>query len=60
MFSFCPRGFSPGFLQVFSGFSPGFLPQSTDLHVWLIGGSKLSVGVIVSVCGPGLPCERDV
>ena len=32
--------------------SVGFLlPQSKDMHVRLIGGYKLSVGVIVSVCG---------
>ena len=28
-----------------------FLPQSKDMHVRLIGGFELSIGVIVSVCG---------
>ena len=37
-------------LHVFSRYS-GFLPQSRDMHVRLIGGFKLPVGVIVSVHG---------
>ena len=34
---------------VSSGYT-GFLPRSKNMHVRLIGDSKLSVGVIVSVC----------
>ena len=62
------RGFSvwnlhvvPMLVLVFSGYS-SFLPQSKDMHVRLVGGSKLPVGVIVSVhgcsfvCGPVMDC----
>ena len=51
MFSLCLRGFSPGTQSI-------DIPQSKDMHVRLIGGSILLVGVIVSVhgcwstCGP--------
>ena len=41
--------------RVSSGFS-SFLPQSKDMHVWLVGGSKLPVGVIVSVHGCSSMC----
>ena len=49
----------PMLAWVSSGYS-GFFPQSTDMHVRLIGGSKLPVGVLVSVhgcssmCGPAM------
>ena len=38
-----------------SGYS-GFLPQSNDMHVRLIGGYELPVGVIVSVHGCSSIC----
>ena len=47
----------PVLAWVFSWYS-GFLPQSKDMHIRLIGGSKLPEGVIVNVygylstCGP--------
>merc|ERR1712035_232177 len=41
---------------VLSGFS-GFLPQSKDMHVRLIGDSKLPVGVNVSVSGCLSMCQ---
>ena len=40
----------PVYVWVLSGYS-GFLPPSKIMHVRLIGGSKLSLGVSVSVCG---------
>merc|ERR1712035_185044 len=40
---------------VLSGYS-GFLPQSKDMHVRLIGDSKLSVGVNVRVNGCSSLC----
>jgi len=40
----------PVYAWVLSGYS-GFLPPSKIMHVRLIGGSKLSLGVSVSVCG---------
>ena len=49
----------PVLAWVSSGYS-GFLPQSKDMHVRLIGDSKLPVGVIESVrgclcmCGPAM------
>ena len=42
MFSPCMRGFSPGTL------ASSHCPK--NMHVRLIGDSKLSLGVIVSVC----------
>ena len=51
---------------VFSGYTT-FLPQSVEkhvpqsknMHVRLVGDSKLHIRVIVSVCGTGLPSQRD-
>ena len=40
----------PLYAWVLSGYS-GFLPPSKIMHVRLIGDSKLSLGVSVSVCG---------
>ena len=40
----------PVYAWVLSGYS-GFLPPSKNIHVKLIGDSKLSLGVSVSVCG---------
>ena len=39
----------PVYAWVLSGYS-GFLPPSKNMHVRLIGVSKLSLGVFVSVC----------
>ena len=41
---------SPVYAWVLSGYS-GFFPLSKNMHVRLIGDSKLSLGVSVSVCG---------
>ena len=38
------------YMWVLSGYS-GFLPPSKNMHIRLIGDSKLSLGVSVSVCG---------
>jgi len=58
----------PMYVWVLSGYS-GFLPPSINMHVRLIGVSKLSLGVSVhgclSLCGPvmdwrpvmGVPCQ---
>ena len=43
MFSPCMRGFSPG--------TPASSHHPKNMHVRLIGDSKLSLGVSVSVCG---------
>ena len=43
MFSPCMRGFSPG--------TPASSHRPKNMHVRLIGDSKLSLGVSVSVCG---------
>ena len=45
----------PVLAWVSSGCS-GFLPESKDMYVWLIGGSKLPVGVLVSVRGCSSMC----
>ena len=45
----------PVLVWVSSGYS-GFLPQSKDMHVSLIGGSKLATGVIMSMHGCSSTC----
>ena len=45
----------PVFAWVSSGYS-SFLPQSKDTHVRSIGGSKLPIGVLVSLRGCSSMC----
>ena len=45
------QGLSAWSLDVLPFSLSDFLPWSKDLYVWLIGGSKLPVGVLVSVHG---------
>ena len=45
----------PVYAWVLSGYS-GFLPPSKNMHVRLIGDTKLSLGVSVSMCGCCIGC----